>query len=293
MGIDVHALNFLRYTKKKKLLGNTLTIGRQGLHVDEAKVRSLLGAPMTYRNQKYCETLLLEYFGATIVDSIDVSDFEKATHIVDMNRPLPDHLRGQYDTVIDGGCLEHVFNVTQALKNCSLLCKVGGQILHILPANQSCGHGFWQFSPELFFSLYSEDNGYRETEVWVTNIADESNWYLAKKPAIGDRLLVSSTDVIYLLVRTVLERSDFSHENVQQSDYQYQWNKTKHSSFTISDVPIMRPRRFDRLKQAIRDNSVLYRLLLPLYRCLFYGLYCGKLESKNPNLAVFKVNSLV
>jgi hypothetical protein len=235
----------------------------------------------------------LDYFGATKVDSIDVSDFEKATHIADMNRPLPDHLQGKYDTVIDGGCLEHVFNVAQALKNCSLLCKEGGQILHILPANQSCGHGFWQFSPELFFSLYSEVNGYSETEVWIANLSEESSWYLAKRRGDGDRLLVSSTDTIYLLVRTVLKRHDFSHENVQQSDYLCRWNKTKDDNHSVSAEQMENPKFFLRLKQTIRSISIVYHALLPVYRCFAFGINCRSLKSLNPDLASYKISSLV
>jgi hypothetical protein len=33
----------------------------------------------------------------------------------------------------------------------------GGEIIHVLPANNLCCHGFWQFWPELFFiALFRE-----------------------------------------------------------------------------------------------------------------------------------------
>jgi hypothetical protein len=80
---------------------------------------------------------------------------EKATHVVDMNKPLA--IEERYDTVIDAGTIEHIYNAPQALANVSAMCAHQGQILHIGPANIFCGHGFWQFSPELFFSLYSEN----------------------------------------------------------------------------------------------------------------------------------------
>jgi 2-polyprenyl-3-methyl-5-hydroxy-6-metoxy-1,4-benzoquinol methylase len=66
-----------------------------------------------------------------------------------MNKPLPKTLHNKYDTVIDSGTLEHIFKAPEALEYCLLLCKPGGQILHMLPSNNWCGHGFWQFSPEL------------------------------------------------------------------------------------------------------------------------------------------------
>ena len=158
MGIDVHGLNFLRYAKTKKLFGSVMTIGRQGLHVTEPMIKEIFHTNSDYKNQKYCEELLTKYFGAIDVESLDNSNYEGASHVHDMNQPLPTNLVRRFDTVFDGGCLEHIYNAPQALKNCSLLCKPGGQILHVLPANNLCGHGFWQFSPELFFSLYSKVN---------------------------------------------------------------------------------------------------------------------------------------
>jgi len=96
--------------------------------------------------------LLRQEFGASTVVSIDYSDYEGANIIHDMNYPISQETYSKFDTVIDAGSLEHVYNAPQALKNCSLICnKSGGQIVHILPSNNYCSHGFWQFSPELFF----------------------------------------------------------------------------------------------------------------------------------------------
>ena len=73
MGIDIHTLNFLRCAKKKKPLGDTITIGRQVLGVDEQTVRGLVGAPSSYKSNPYCEELLTGYFGANKVDSDKIS----------------------------------------------------------------------------------------------------------------------------------------------------------------------------------------------------------------------------
>jgi hypothetical protein len=159
MGIDVHGLNLLCYSKNAADFGNTVTIGRQCLNISEADLRAAIQVNSDYCADRYVERLLLQHFGAHHVDSIDNSDYERATTIHDMNVPIPSNLEELYDTVIDGGCLEHIYNISQALRNCSLLCKPGGQILHVLPANNFCGHGFWQIFPELFFSLYSVKNG--------------------------------------------------------------------------------------------------------------------------------------
>src|SRR5262249_33520465 len=122
-------------------------------------------------------------------------------------------------------CLEHVYNVTQALKNVSSLANPGAQIIHVLPANGYCGHGFWQFSPELFFTLYSERNGYRDTEVLLADLGDERSWFIVKKPHGGKRADVVTSKALYVLVRTTVPQA-FSHDNVQQSDYSFAWDKS-------------------------------------------------------------------
>jgi SAM-dependent methyltransferase len=185
MGIDVHALNFLRYARRFGRFENTLTIGRQVVHLRPHQIRHLLDIDDVSGMRGYCEAMLKTRFGASGVDSVDNSNFENATLVLDMNRALPATLASRYDTVFDGGCTEHIFNAPQALKNISSLCRPGGQILHVLPANNFCGHGFWQFSPELFFSLYSPANGYEQTEVFLADLAQTDKWFRVKQPAGG------------------------------------------------------------------------------------------------------------
>lgn len=228
MGIDVHALNFLKHAKNKKsFFGETVTIGRQGLHLLEHEVKDLIETKSSYNHRLYCEELLVDYFGATSVQSIDNSSYEAATIIHNMNESVPAELTEKFDTVIDGGCLEHIFNVPQALKNCSSILKKGGQILHILPANNQCGHGFWQFSPELFFSLHSNENGYGDTEVFLADLNCFTKWYRVEKPTNGKRVNVMSSSQMYVLVRTVLTTENFEHTKVQQSDYVFEWKNSQ------------------------------------------------------------------
>jgi len=221
MGINVHGFNLLKYAAKKKPFGRVATIGRQALHVPPEKVRRLLALTSETDFGPYCEELLKAHFGAVSIESFDNSAYEHATHVFDLNKPF---VIGQtYDTVIDLGCLEHIYNAPQALRNLSDICAEGGQILHLLPANNFCGHGFWQFSPELFFSLYSDSNGYRETEVFLADAANENCWFEVKRPGNGNRAETSSATGVFVLVRTT-RTSSFSQENVQQSDYVHLWN---------------------------------------------------------------------
>ena len=62
--------------------------------------------------------------------------------------------------LFDGGSLEHIFNAPVALTSYMRMVRPGGHLLLALPANNYCGHGMYQFSPEFFFSALSEQNGF-------------------------------------------------------------------------------------------------------------------------------------
>lgn len=280
MGIDIHGLNFLKYVRKFGPIGDVVTIGRQGVHIDERYASRALGARTDIAGDEFAERLLLEFFEAASVAALDHSDYQQAGLIQDMNLPLPAEHHARFDTVIDGGTLEHVFNLPQALLNCSLLCRPGGQIIHILPANNACGHGFWQFSPELFFSLYSAANGYDRTEVYLVDTTDPTTWYKVRPPSSGLRANIVSTNEVYALVRTVRGET-VRHAAVQQSDYVHEWTQPavaeaapRESIFqrAVSPFPALRHalgrmrrsranaaalRRFNRQSRLDRNNAAL------------------------------------
>ncbi len=297
MGIDVHGLNFLRFSKKKKMFGNTLTIGRQGLHISNQTISKILNVKTNYsldkiyrwEEVKFCEDLLIDHFGSIKVDSIDNSDYEKATFVYDMNLPIPEHLHEVYDTVIDGGTLEHIYNIPQALKNCSSFLKPGGQIIHCLPANNYCGHGFYQFSPELFFSLYSEENGYTETEVFIADLKINSKWFQVCNPHGVTRVNVSSSNPLYVMVRSVLEDKNFRHDRVQQSDYVNVWSKKSVLPKTFYHKISL---RFQGFPLILTIFSIFYAIFRRPYLRL-KGIQIGtKLNSNRKDLKVINVGSV-
>src|SRR5689334_7760613 len=107
------------------------------------------GTPLDgYRRGECVEVFLAGYLGAKECVSIDYSDYEGATVTHDMNLPIGrEHWNG-YDAVIDAGSLEHIFHFATALSNMMRMTKVGGRVFITTPANNLCGHGFYQFSPE-------------------------------------------------------------------------------------------------------------------------------------------------
>src|SRR5439155_8100430 len=106
--------------------GRVATIGRQWLLVPPGVLRQI-GAGARFRPPGWDEFTavphtyaeeFLKLLGAEEVVSIDISDYEGASLVHDMNEPIPDRWKGQYDLVFDGGTLEHVFNFPAAIKNC-------------------------------------------------------------------------------------------------------------------------------------------------------------------------------
>ena len=260
MGIDIHALNFLRYCAKRQKLGRTVTLGRQRLHLSERNLAAIVPRGRSDRYGPYCEALLLDYFGALTVDSIDNSGYEGATIIADLNQPIP--ALGTFDTIIDGGSTEHIFDIAQAYRNIGKLAEVGAQVVHVVPANQFCGHGFWQMSPEVFFSLYSVENGFSDTNVFVADLDDESNWYEVGRPEAGKRIEIASRSPLYLLVRTIKSR-EATKQIVQQSDYAFAWQlgtKSAERATKLKDLGRRIARRYELRNNRIEKNKNLRRL---------------------------------
>ena len=121
----------------------------------------------TVSRRPYVADQFLRALGALKLDELDNSDYEGASVVHDLNRPAPDRWHQSFDVVIDGGSLEHVFEFTTALRSLMSMVKVGGHLLMTTPTNNMSGHGFYQFSPELFYRALDEANGYRVERLLV------------------------------------------------------------------------------------------------------------------------------
>lgn len=174
----------------------------------------------------FCEDLLT-CLGAAIVESIDASDHEGASYVQDLNKPPAEHLIGQFDSVIDGGTLEHVFDVRTALKTLMTMVRPGGRLILHSPANNHLGHGFFQYSPELFWRVFCPSNGFEVEHLFVHEDHALSPWYDVTDPVKVHGRVELSADWLgaYMVVqaRRVSEVEPFS-ASPQQSDYALWWD---------------------------------------------------------------------
>jgi hypothetical protein len=224
MGLDAHGYNFLKYCVNNSAMGNVATIGRQGIHLSNDALKSL-GISNGDKGDRYIEQLLIGRFGATRVDSFDISDYENATFLHDFNNKISQDHAQKYDWILDLGTTEHIFNLPQAFENYRSMLSIGGRIVHVLPANNFNGHGFWQFSAELFFSLYNSSNGFGEVRIFFADLNKENIWYRAPRPHSGERTVFWSETETYILV-FARKSANVSHPfYLQQSDYLSDWSQ--------------------------------------------------------------------
>ena len=267
-------------------LGDVLTLGRLGNQIDKKSLKLLRLENNKIFSQIYFDEILVDYLKANSVDSLDNSNFEGANIICDMNNELK-NINKQYDTIIDIGTSEHIFNINQNLINISKLCKKGGRIIHCLPANNQCGHGFWQFSPEIFFSLYDESNGYQSTKLNLIDSYDNQNYWEIKKGPKSERLELNSFSPLYIFVSTI-KKSENVFQKAQQSDYNYIWNKKSENIDTVinkkSSLSIMFKKIKNKIKYFFRNNYLFEKKFLKYEN---KKLFLKNFYKKNNNLILF------
>ncbi len=237
MGITGSSANFLLYAHKRGVSYlNTLMLGRQQMFIEDsaraALDRQLRGLGSVLPIAGGFSEPFFEFLGADKIDSIDYSNFEEATIIHDLNNPVPDSFKDKYSVVFDGGTLEHVFNYPIAMKSCMDMVRVGGHLIAITPSNNFCGHGFYQVSPELFFSMFTDQHGF-QTELVALQVDPEGRppeWYQVKNPAELKRRVTLVNDyptTVAIIARKIRDTKDLVLRPMQ-SDYAHIW--TVHTS---------------------------------------------------------------
>lgn len=252
MGFDVQGLRFLLGAHRRGVrFQQTAMIGRQELFVDPVSLRRMLDASGISQDPAVAGRILtegngfaeplLKLLGAERICSLDASPYEGASVVHDMNLPVPEDLKHSFSLVVDAGTLEHIFNFPTAIKSCMEMVVEGGHLLLMTPANNFTGHGFYQFSPELFFRIFSDSNGFEVERAIVCETAPTAPWYEVMDPArAGRRVELTTTRPTYLMVqaRRVRLRPVLT-EVPQQSDYTALWkeNQVKTPSRPAGRVP--------------------------------------------------------
>ena len=235
MGLDVHAVRFVLSSARAGIdFSRTVMIGRQSLHVDARTLRRLLeesgyehaNAGTILREAGGYAEPLFTLLGAKVVDSLDASDFESATLVHDLNRPIPTDLHERFTAVVDSGSLEHVFDFPTAVANCMRLAAPNGHVMLVTPTNNLMGHGFYQFSPDLLYRVFANENGYEVESMVVFESRPRAPWYAVGDPkALRQRVELRNSWETYLAMRGRRTHVVELFANApQQSDYAAAWS---------------------------------------------------------------------
>jgi hypothetical protein len=172
----------LEEAHRSPFAGKIGTLGRQTLYTTAAEIAVQFAKFQVAPKERIdttatevSDTDLFKWMGFESVESLDYSDFEGATHILDLNKPsIPEHLTGAYDVVLDSGTLEHIFHFPNAIKNTLSLLKVGGRIIFLSPSSNHVDHGFYMFSPTLFADYFAA-NGFQINTLYLVRYSGDLN----------------------------------------------------------------------------------------------------------------------
>lgn len=196
---------------------NAVTIGRLKCYMSQRQFRVLADRHgLTLKKgdvptERHADKFLTTFLDTKSVTSMDCSDYERCDIKHDMNRPIPREYFNRFDALIDGGTLEHIFNVPVAVANYMNMVKQGGSIFIWTMANNHLGHGFYQFSPELFYSIFNSVNGFAINEMVLVQhpfpgaeLSNKATTYSVADPAkLKRRVGLVSRSPISIMIHAV------------------------------------------------------------------------------------------
>jgi len=233
-----------------------------------------------YQFGEYADRFWRDFIGVRSLETIDNSDYEGASIIHDLNRPVPPELWERFDAVVEAGSLEHIFNFPVAIANIMKMVRVGGTVFLTTVANNLCGHGFYQFSPELIYRVFSLENGFDATRVvflkagspGVELVPITKSYEVTDPKIVGCRVGLQSKTPIMMMVESRKVRQMEPFESTpQQSDYVTAWQKSREGTGTS------RSRAATLVRKAFKSlPQTLQRRLARIYWSRQYSLANGR-----------------
>lgn len=177
------------------------------------KIPSWFGTPADKFTNAQAALALL---GAQKVSVADISEYENPDYIIDLNYDVNEQYYDRFNVILDVGTFEHVFDIPIALSNLIKMLKKGGDIIFMVPSSNSIDHGFYSFSPTLFFDFFAA-NGFSNFNCYLTV---GSNFNYMKKDKVyqynwvsGEYSLTSKNNVEVCFFATKDKNADFKKIN--------------------------------------------------------------------------------
>lgn len=174
----------------KPISGKVLCLGRQRIGMTYREVMELLeqegftpsaesadkaaaGRDQRTRGGKGTDFISDDAFfgllGVNELLAMDVSPYEGADIVHNLNLPVPESLHGQFDFIIDGGTFDHFFDVRVAFENVVKLLRPGGRVLQWNAASNQTGSAYLSFGPDLCYDYYVL-NQFADCKVYVAEM---------------------------------------------------------------------------------------------------------------------------
>ena len=156
----------------------------------------------------------------------------------------------------------------KVLENYNKMLKPNGRIIHVLPSNNYIDHGFYMFSPTLFWDYYSANNWEIKDSLFIRQPreADRGLWHIYDySPHCLDTISYSGFKGIYAIFFIVRKtgKSTFN-ASVQQGFYTQRWK----SESNAENVKLKRDNPYKKKMVAL-----LPRTLKLILRSLYYYVF--------------------
>lgn len=241
MGLRITSMLTIEYARKHygADLSRTLTLGRQFRAFSEKEFRKYMpdfAGKITPEllskdfESPYAEGVFQDMYGSKLM-SLDGFSHEDPDIVHDLNQPIPKELEEHFSCLIDGGTMEHVFDVPMLLKNCFSMLKEGGIYITMVPTNNFNGHGLYQFSPDFFYSTFSSANGMEIKDVFIVKFSTKDKvWKIKYSPAEAAGRVqfdVNTQTEIYVIAQKIGPTP--AKITAQQTDYAEGWYEEERS----------------------------------------------------------------
>lgn len=238
MGIDYSAAKkLIRHADTHGMGQRVLMLGRHRIQVKDRlkpaldRVLSETKFDLSFADLEqedgYAETFY-KALGATSVDSLDISDFEGAGLIHDLNAPVPEEWAGQYDLIYDGGTTEHIFDVATCMNNLNTLLAPAGVLSACSPGNNWFAHGFYQFGPEIVYGYWKHGCGFEVLDcVMLPEMPRDKELAIADPAVTGKRPRMRGkvpNQRVYLYYEVRKGAQAHQWNRALQTDYVRRWH---------------------------------------------------------------------
>jgi SAM-dependent methyltransferase len=109
-------------------------------------------------------------FSDAMYSCVDVTAYEGADIIADLCSPLPSDLENRFDFIVNGSCLDNIFDPAMALRNMTRLLKPGGRIIHMERASRM--HKVYVAFALSWFHDYYAINEFADCQVYLAQWDD-------------------------------------------------------------------------------------------------------------------------